>query len=243
VDLRITCLGDDLFGPIGWSYDSNTGLLGGMYGGTPYGFAASVLSLCVNMFATIIVAYKAWCCRKSRWFLRKFMVSGDRNTRVERLFSILIETGMVYCAIWILVVVWQCFFYVPKNSITFQDRFGNFINTGLVPIIAIYPAVMIILVAQNRSHIEKAFGGRAVSTPKPSRWDGIRAPSATVLHIARQGGEVGEESEESSTHTADERKLESGGTAYYVVHVAAQGPGDDVDATDISQGERGVSSM
>ncbi|EJF56363.1 hypothetical protein DICSQDRAFT_71561, partial [Dichomitus squalens LYAD-421 SS1] len=91
---------------------------------------------------------------KSRRFLRKFMVSGDRNTRVERLFSILIETGMVYCAIWvtlccasrsqerdsmscpqILVVVWQCSFYVPTNSITFQDRFGNFINTGLVPII------------------------------------------------------------------------------------------------------------
>ncbi|TBU27597.1 hypothetical protein BD311DRAFT_797652 [Dichomitus squalens] len=199
VDLRYTCY--SLNTHIGSSINGNAVVTGGMYGGTPYGLAASVLSF---------LAYKAW---RSRKFLRKFMVSGDRNTQVERLFSILIETGMVYCAIWIIVVVWQFSVY---------DRFGNFMDIGLVTIIdytpnnppkAIYPAVVIILVAQNRSHIEKAFGGGAVNTPEPSHWNGIRAPSATVLHIARQGDRAGDGSEESSTHAADDWKMESGGIA------------------------------
>ncbi|TBU51708.1 hypothetical protein BD310DRAFT_941755, partial [Dichomitus squalens] len=68
---------------------------------------------------------------------------------------------------------------------------------------AIYPAVVIILVAQNRSHMVKAFGGGAVNIPEPSHLDGIRVPSATVLPIARQGYQVGDVSEESSTHAAD----------------------------------------
>ncbi|TBU51707.1 hypothetical protein BD310DRAFT_777137, partial [Dichomitus squalens] len=63
-----------------------------------YGVAASVLSLSVNLFATVIVAYKAWISRRS---LRKFMVSGDMTIRMERLFSILVESGMVYCTIWV----------------------------------------------------------------------------------------------------------------------------------------------
>ncbi|TBU52381.1 hypothetical protein BD310DRAFT_774040, partial [Dichomitus squalens] len=80
------------------SLHGNTGVPGGMYGGSPYGIAASVLSLNVNLFASITVAYKAW---RSRMFLRKFMVSGNRTTQVERLFSILAESGMLYCTIWV----------------------------------------------------------------------------------------------------------------------------------------------
>ncbi|EJF56327.1 hypothetical protein DICSQDRAFT_175007 [Dichomitus squalens LYAD-421 SS1] len=215
MDLRFTCLSDEFSDDESLSKTGNDGLAGGMYGGTPYGVAASVLSLSVNLFATVIVAYKAW---KSRRFLRKFMVSGDRTVQMERLFSMLVESGMAYCTLWIFVVAWQIVVYQSSisdddHAPAFQARFGDFISGGLVPLIAIYPAIVIILVAQNRSHIEKAFGGGAVNTPEPSHWDGIRTPSATVLHIARQGGEVGEESEESSTHTADERKLESGGIA------------------------------
>ncbi|TBU38375.1 hypothetical protein BD309DRAFT_903604 [Dichomitus squalens] len=177
-----------------------------MYGGTTYGVAASVLSLSVNLFATVIVAYKAWI---SRRFIRKFMVSGDRTVQIERLFSILVESGMVYCTIWIFVVawqvvVWQSTFSYNDSATAFEARFGDFINGGLVPIIAIYPAVVIILVAQNRSHMVKAFGGGAVNIPEPSRLNGIRASSATVLHIAQQGDDLGDISEESSTHAADE---------------------------------------
>ncbi|TBU38381.1 hypothetical protein BD309DRAFT_972048 [Dichomitus squalens] len=125
---------------------------------------------------------------------------------------------MVYCTIWIFVVAWQVFVWQSTNSYNdpapaFEGRFGDFISGGLVPIIAIYPAVVIILVAQNRSHMVKAFGGGAVNIPEPSHLDGIRVPSATVLPIARQGYQVGDVSEESSTHAADEWKTESGGIA------------------------------
>ncbi|TBU38385.1 hypothetical protein BD309DRAFT_530471 [Dichomitus squalens] len=176
-----------------------------MYEGTPYGIAASVLSLSVNLFATLIVAYKAWI---SRRFLQKLMVSGDRTVRMERLFSILVESGMVYCTIWIFVVAWQISMYQSPVSFdidpTFQGRFSDFIGGGLIPIIAIYPAVVIILVALNRSHLVKALSGGEVNTPQPSRFDGILVSSATVLHIARQGDKVRDGSEESITHAGDE---------------------------------------
>lgn len=34
--------------------------IGGMYVGTDYGFAATVLSLATNVLATSVVAFKAW---------------------------------------------------------------------------------------------------------------------------------------------------------------------------------------
>ncbi|TBU21547.1 hypothetical protein BD311DRAFT_609155, partial [Dichomitus squalens] len=60
MDLRFTCLSDEFSDDESLSETGNDGLAGGMYGGTPYGVAASVLSLSVNLFATVIVAYKAW---------------------------------------------------------------------------------------------------------------------------------------------------------------------------------------
>ncbi|TBU21554.1 hypothetical protein BD311DRAFT_734259 [Dichomitus squalens] len=206
VDIRFTCLFHDQSVE---SLFENLRVVGGMYGGTSYGVAASALSLGVNLFATIIVAFKAWSSRK---FLRKFMVSGNRTTQVERLFSILIESGMVYCAIWILVVVWQFSSYVLTYSTsTFYEQFGQFISGGLVPFIAIYPAVVIILIAQNRSHMVKALGGPAINTPESSRLDSTRLSDATVLRIARQDNHVRDGPEESNIHTADERPMDSSG--------------------------------
>ncbi|TBU37042.1 hypothetical protein BD309DRAFT_932923 [Dichomitus squalens] len=188
---------------------------GDMYAGSPFGIAACVLSFIVNFFATIIVAYKAW---TSRRFFRKLMVWGDTTARMERLFSILVESGMVYCTIWILVVVYQ-FSYVqtygsvPAISAVFQDAFSLFVDGGLVPIIAIYPAVVIILIAQNRSHMVEVLSGGAVKTPQLSHLDGIQSPNATVLHIAQQEYQVRDGSEEYSTLAADEWEIESGGIA------------------------------
>ncbi|TBU51712.1 hypothetical protein BD310DRAFT_1003719 [Dichomitus squalens] len=213
VDLKSTCY--LLNGKLGGSLNGNAVVPGGMYAGTPYGIAATVLSLSVNLFATILVAYKAW---KSRRFLRKLMVLGDKAIRMERLFSILIESGMVYCTIWIFVVAWQISMYHSPVSFdidpTFQGQFSEFMGGGLIPIIAIYPAVVIILVALNRSHLVKALSGGEVNTPRPSRFDGILVSSATVVHIASQGDQVRDGSEESITHAGDERKMESGGIAY-----------------------------
>ncbi|TBU21134.1 hypothetical protein BD311DRAFT_312162 [Dichomitus squalens] len=116
---------------------ADTSMQGDMYGGTRYGVAVPVLCLSVNLFATVLVAYKAWI---SRRFIRKFMVSGGRTVQMERLFSILVESGLVYCTLWTFVVSWQIVVYKSLMSDddyapAFQARFGAFINGGLVPII------------------------------------------------------------------------------------------------------------
>ncbi|TBU38376.1 hypothetical protein BD309DRAFT_983707 [Dichomitus squalens] len=130
VDLKSTCY--LLNGKLGGSLNGNAVVPGGMYAGTPYGIAATVLSLSVNLFATILVAYKAW---KSRRFLRKLMVLGDKAIRMERLFSILIESGMVYCTIWISMYHSPVSFDIDP---TFQGQFSEFMGGGLIPIIVAF---------------------------------------------------------------------------------------------------------
>ncbi|EJF59396.1 hypothetical protein DICSQDRAFT_19161, partial [Dichomitus squalens LYAD-421 SS1] len=71
---------------------------GGMYQGSPYGIAASMLSLSVNVFATIIVAYKAW---KYRPTMRSHLSGASYRTRVGKVMALLVESGVIYIIIWV----------------------------------------------------------------------------------------------------------------------------------------------
>ncbi|PIL28050.1 hypothetical protein GSI_09802 [Ganoderma sinense ZZ0214-1] len=137
-----------------------------MYEGLPVGIAACVLSLSTNTLATLLVGYKAW---ESRRRLRGYFVAGTRASQVEKLFSLLIESGAVYSAIWAVVVAWQAGEYKPSSPspsmVRFLDIFGLVVQSALLPIIAIYPALIIVLVALHRSHVEKALSQDDIPTP------------------------------------------------------------------------------
>ncbi|KAM5535101.1 hypothetical protein V8D89_011187 [Ganoderma adspersum] len=136
-----------------------------MFEGLPEGLAACVLSLSTNIFATLLVGYKAW---ESRRRLRGYFVAGTRASQVEKLFSLLIESGAIYCAIWVIVVAWQGWEYKPDSPspavVRFLDRFGLIFQGALVPLIAVYPALIIVLVALQRSHVEKALTHNDIPT-------------------------------------------------------------------------------
>ena len=92
--------------------------IGSMFVGLPAGIAACVLSLSTNVLATALVGYKAWCVadlmleflvwrkftdisRESRRRLKKYLAASTQASQVEKLFSLLIESGAVYSAIWV----------------------------------------------------------------------------------------------------------------------------------------------
>ncbi len=112
VDMTYTC---DQF--------HNTGLsrgavgTGAMYGGYSYGVAATVLSFSTNFYATTLVGYRAWCVpshmpphpyfspigllREARRRLRQYIVAGPVASQMEKVFSLLVESGAIYCAFWV----------------------------------------------------------------------------------------------------------------------------------------------
>ncbi|KAM5537028.1 hypothetical protein V8D89_009357 [Ganoderma adspersum] len=138
--------------------------------GLPVGTVASMFSLATNLAATVLTAYKAWVHRRC---VRSHAGSGPRSTQVESIFALLVESGALYCTLWIVVVVWQTgswmddphlqssFFLSlqvsgkhPADAGSFWFKGGVLIEGCLVPLIAIYPTAIIVLVALNKSAVE-----------------------------------------------------------------------------------------
>ncbi|PIL29565.1 hypothetical protein GSI_08201 [Ganoderma sinense ZZ0214-1] len=157
------------------------------HAGLPLGIAACALSLATNLLATLLVAYKAWESRRRLW--GHFVVGGTR-AQVQQLLALLVESGAVYCALWGVVVAFQVGEHgvghpasTPVTDTTdgFLNVFNVFMSGGLVPLIhsqahrdpaphgqAIYPAFIIVLVALNRSPIDRGFSQQnADSVPTP----------------------------------------------------------------------------
>ncbi|KZV66929.1 hypothetical protein PENSPDRAFT_636336 [Peniophora sp. CONT] len=94
------------------SYNDNDSETFVIYGETSIGLAAAFVSLASNLCATALVALKIWLHR------RKFAMhvrTGNRRTVVERVMELLVDSGVVYTAIWLLYCI---SFYRPITSQT-----------------------------------------------------------------------------------------------------------------------------
>ncbi|PIL25601.1 hypothetical protein GSI_11349 [Ganoderma sinense ZZ0214-1] len=158
---------------------------GFLFEGLAVGTAASALSLATNFTATVLTAYQAWLYRKSA---RDYAESGSINTRVEHILALLVESGALYCALWVVILVWQvgddegsirAVIYAQHQhlSLSFWTEGGVLIEGCLVPLIAIYPTVIIVLVALNKSGIKNGFK-RDIGGARPG---GIAVAVETVV--------------------------------------------------------------
>ncbi|PIL28079.1 hypothetical protein GSI_09832 [Ganoderma sinense ZZ0214-1] len=121
--------------------------------------------------ATLLVATKAW---QSRRRFKGYLVAKVGGSQVEKLLTLLIESGAIYSAIWLVIVIFQISEYQYWDITTsllpnqrFMDYFGIFLNGVLVPGIAIYPTIIIVLVALNKSHIERGISQHLDAVPTP----------------------------------------------------------------------------
>ncbi|KAI0259749.1 hypothetical protein BC834DRAFT_904275 [Gloeopeniophorella convolvens] len=116
-------------------------------------------TLATNILSTSLIAWKAWSHRRS---VRKHLGEGNTSQRVERILALLIESGFVYCCIWILYLV-SAFRVLPQVGFDVMDT--------VIPFAAgVYAPMIVILVCIQRSpvqHYSTFSTGMQFATPPP----------------------------------------------------------------------------
>ncbi|KZV66946.1 hypothetical protein PENSPDRAFT_654467 [Peniophora sp. CONT] len=150
------------------------------YGGNYLGLAAAFISLGSNLCATMLVGIKAWLHRRK---FPKHLRSDNRRTLVERVMALLVDSGVVYTAIWLLYCV-SFFRKISTHPVLGQDPNATFpqsvtvvdhLDAAMAQITSIYPLMVFILVALDKIHHSR--GPRALRT---NEWPKERGPAVTV---------------------------------------------------------------
>ncbi|KAM5545675.1 hypothetical protein V8D89_000713 [Ganoderma adspersum] len=205
------------------------GTLGGsFFEGDHFGLAASVLSLATNAISTYFIGYRAW---EHRALVRgNGLRSFLGRSQVSRALTLLMESGAVYSAIWIFVVVYQFITSSSYNSgrvaaathphssayRAFTVGWEAFTEGGLVIVVAIYPTVIMLLAGLNRSECDNIASyhgnGRSEDAAALSvvfRGSGLvpaqplNPPGASRLAPQRASEEAASEEEEEEESLAD----------------------------------------
>ncbi|KAI0315435.1 hypothetical protein OF83DRAFT_1173832 [Amylostereum chailletii] len=133
-----------------------------------FGASAFALSLFTNLWSTSLVGCKAWSHRRA---VHANLQRGSTRTRTEKIMALLLESGAVYCVLWIFVVAYTLkkvmatsFPYGgPAEVITAGD---NFVKGALIQLVGIYPTVVIVVVCLEKAHCDRQF---AYPLPVPVR--------------------------------------------------------------------------
>ncbi|KAH9014610.1 hypothetical protein EDB83DRAFT_272505 [Lactarius deliciosus] len=100
-------------------------------------------TLATNLVSTGLIAWKAW---QHRVSIRKHLGEGTGSMRVDRVFALLIESGFLYCCLWIVYLISALDMIPPPGFIIMDDI--------LVFISGLYPTLIIIFVAMQKSPVE-----------------------------------------------------------------------------------------
>ncbi|KAJ6540729.1 hypothetical protein B0H19DRAFT_1269276 [Mycena capillaripes] len=116
-----------------------------------------ILSALVNIWATCMITYQAWRCRRE---IRHHLKDTTRRSFAESMLALFAETGAVYTTLWIL-----------KNLIVLpvieDTEYTDYAVLIMYQMTGMYPTVIIILVALKKSHLENQFttyGGVTTNT-------------------------------------------------------------------------------
>ncbi|KAF8151146.1 hypothetical protein K438DRAFT_434525 [Mycena galopus ATCC 62051] len=110
-----------------------------------------------NIVATILFGIKSWIYRVR---IKEFLgVPKNRRTNVERILVILTESGGIYCLFWVP----QLFVSLTSTS---PDNLGYKIVANMLPqLSAIYPVIIVLLVAMEKTHLAGLTTDNPVSQP------------------------------------------------------------------------------
>ncbi|RPD53676.1 hypothetical protein L227DRAFT_581128 [Lentinus tigrinus ALCF2SS1-6] len=140
------------------SHSADLGKTGNIFSGDVWGAIAVLCSLSTNVIATMLIAYRAWEHRRAIMSYLKKAAPG--RTKVERALALLVESGLLYCALWVVIVVLEFRDWFPGIQGN-QNGFYFVMTCCLVPIIGIYPTLVITVCAASESLEEKAVEARA----------------------------------------------------------------------------------
>ncbi|KAK7443772.1 hypothetical protein VKT23_015556 [Stygiomarasmius scandens] len=114
------------------------------YDGAPTDSMVMVLPLLItNMLATGLIAYKAWSHHNN--IKSNLRSSGSSRTQVEKILNLLVESGVIYCVMWISYLV-IAFLSDNGSSIAYQLYVGS-----MPHIAALYPTLILLIAAHEKS--------------------------------------------------------------------------------------------
>ncbi|TBU21491.1 hypothetical protein BD311DRAFT_772049 [Dichomitus squalens] len=153
-----------------WASNDNPVRIVFMHGGdSRVTTAAGILSFMNNVTATSLIAYKAW---SHRIFLRRHLGAEGAKTRLLRILALFVESGSLYCGLLTLIIAYMFdpAGYIPPgdafNAMPYYSGGDYFVYGCLVPIVALYPITIIVIVALERSALELGSSlGNARSSP------------------------------------------------------------------------------
>ncbi|KAJ6528619.1 hypothetical protein DFH09DRAFT_1185765 [Mycena vulgaris] len=106
-----------------------------------------ILSALVNIWATSMIAYRAWECRRQ---IRHYLSGTSNRTYAESILALFAESGAIYTALWILKNI----IIIPKIEPT---AYTDYASVLMYQLTGMYPTLIIILVALHNSHLETQF--------------------------------------------------------------------------------------
>lgn len=120
--------------------------------------------LITNIAVTILVAYKTWLLRE---FVRNSYGDSSNGTKFQQMLFLLIEAGVFYCIIWILV-----FLEIPKNI--FGPAANDAVGSTLPHLGNIYATTIILLIIMSKTHCDTTLQGVSLPPPTVSVTGGAR---------------------------------------------------------------------
>ncbi|KZV67778.1 hypothetical protein PENSPDRAFT_41925 [Peniophora sp. CONT] len=105
-----------------------------------------VLTLASNLSATMLVALKAWLNRRQ---LTRVFRSETPHTLVQRVLELLVESGVVYTALWLLYCIRIAEFNTQGTAVSW---IVSHLDAAMAQITSIYPLTVFILVALDKIH-------------------------------------------------------------------------------------------
>ncbi|KAH9052580.1 hypothetical protein EDB87DRAFT_425335 [Lactarius vividus] len=100
-------------------------------------------TLGTNLVSTGLIAWKAW---QHRVEVKKHLGEASRSVRVERVFALLVESGFIYCCVWIVYLI-SARDLIPVPGFAVMDDILLFVS-------GLYPTLIIILVAMQKSPVQ-----------------------------------------------------------------------------------------
>ncbi|THU78062.1 hypothetical protein K435DRAFT_877057 [Dendrothele bispora CBS 962.96] len=102
-----------------------------------------------NAVATGTIGWKAWCHHKD--IKQNLDLSGNSISRVQKVLLLLVESGVVYCALWIAYTIVS---FEGAQSTSFQVY-----SSAMPSISALYPILIILIAALENSKDDPGFNG------------------------------------------------------------------------------------
>ncbi|KAH9026509.1 hypothetical protein EDB85DRAFT_169167 [Lactarius pseudohatsudake] len=155
-------------------------------------------TLATNLVSTGLIAWKAWQCRVD---VKKHLGEASRSVRTERVFALLVESGFIYCCVWIVYLI-SARDLMPVPGFAVMDDVLLFVS-------GLYPTLIIILVAMQKSPVQyystHSTGMRFTmeAAPEPLR-AGNMPPH--VYTIFRENANDSDKRSHSDMETSDEEK-------------------------------------